>query len=455
MKIIAIYPGRFQPFGRHHKAAFDWLCSKFGAENCYVCTSDKVDIDSPLTFDEKVTIINKFGIRNVLKSKSPYKPVDLGIDPSTVALVVMLGSKDAGRIKYTTVSGSPGYYAPYTDGIEFEPMSVRGYIVTAPHVSIQHNGNELSGTYLRMTLPEAPQSTFSELMGWYDADIQKMLYTRSHGVVEPLSTTSRRSIQHLNESLSIDEIVEVVSGLVSGDIPAYEKFDGVNLKVTTKNNSIYFARNKTDISNPITPSELIDRFMDRPWLCDAFGWGILELNKYIRNIIQPGEWLNVEIVHPLLQSTYRYHEPMVIMHEICTYDVAGNMLTRNRPTKTVGTLMLPNRIIIPKMDMYVATLKSWINRQSDLESAICRIGYTILHNSVGYKATESHIIDRINEVGRMVGDYPDVRQKYFSCLERTDMSKILPFEGIVFDWRGNTYKMTGYYKHINAILHLI
>ena len=51
--VIAIYPGRFQPMGKHHKEAFRWLENKFGAENTYIATSDKVDPPkSPLNFSE-------------------------------------------------------------------------------------------------------------------------------------------------------------------------------------------------------------------------------------------------------------------------------------------------------------------------------------------------------------------------------------------------------------------
>jgi len=41
-RIIAVYPGRFQPFGPHHAKAFNWLQDQFGAENAYIVTSDKV-----------------------------------------------------------------------------------------------------------------------------------------------------------------------------------------------------------------------------------------------------------------------------------------------------------------------------------------------------------------------------------------------------------------------------
>ena len=56
MKKLIIYSGRFQPFGKHHYQSYLHLCEKFGSDNVYICTSNKTDENSPLTFDEKLKI---------------------------------------------------------------------------------------------------------------------------------------------------------------------------------------------------------------------------------------------------------------------------------------------------------------------------------------------------------------------------------------------------------------
>ena len=49
-KIVAIYPGRFQPMGAHHAKAYKWLNSKFS--DTYVATSGKVALPkSPFGFN--------------------------------------------------------------------------------------------------------------------------------------------------------------------------------------------------------------------------------------------------------------------------------------------------------------------------------------------------------------------------------------------------------------------
>ena len=77
-KIIAVYPGRFQPMGRHHKATYDWMVKSFGAANSFIITSDKVCLpDSPFCFDEKARIARAYNIpaSAIKNERIVYAPV--------------------------------------------------------------------------------------------------------------------------------------------------------------------------------------------------------------------------------------------------------------------------------------------------------------------------------------------------------------------------------------------
>ena len=90
--IVAIYPGRFQPMGRHHAQVYDWLAKQFGKANTYVATSNKVQLPkSPFNFREKVQIIRKHGIQNIVQEKNPYVPETIlkKYNPETTAVVVV------------------------------------------------------------------------------------------------------------------------------------------------------------------------------------------------------------------------------------------------------------------------------------------------------------------------------------------------------------------------------
>jgi hypothetical protein len=180
--IIAIYPGRFQPMGRHHKAAYDWLASQFGEKNTFIVTSDKTEPDrSPFNFKEKKKIINKHGIKNVVQIKNPYNPKELlqKYDPNSTVIVYMIGEKDAGRLrgykrlmKYNKTTS-----IPYKD-LE-NPYA---YYVYAPHISYNiPSFGEMSGTNIRKALGDRNaklselKQRFKSIMGWFDADVFNMV----------------------------------------------------------------------------------------------------------------------------------------------------------------------------------------------------------------------------------------------------------------------------------------
>lgn len=208
MKIIAIYPGRFQPFGKHHYEAYKWLSEKFGSENTYIVTSDKVELPkSPLSFSDKKEVISQFGIpsNRLVKVKNPYKAEELTInyDPDNTAVVFMYGEKDANRIPYTKKDGSPGYFQPFPNNPqEIKPLSDHGYIIVAPHFSLDVDGEEMSGTALRKFLSGCTPEQFEKVMGWYDERVYEKLKA-SFKVKE--SVTFREIFEKLAEGSKIEE----------------------------------------------------------------------------------------------------------------------------------------------------------------------------------------------------------------------------------------------------------
>lgn len=190
MKIIAIYPGRFQPFGPHHAQAFKWLQQQFGTSNTYIVTSDKVEpLKSPLNFEEKRVMMIRAGVPSsqIVKVKNPYRSEELTkkFDPDSTALVFMYGEKDAGRLSYTKKDGSPGYFQKYPGKDKLEPLSKHGYVVVAPNVSIDIPGfGEMSGTKLRQFIPQSSPQEFKKLFGWYDEKIHQFLAQKFGALTE-------------------------------------------------------------------------------------------------------------------------------------------------------------------------------------------------------------------------------------------------------------------------------
>jgi hypothetical protein len=145
-KVVAIYPGRFQPMGKHHAQTYKWLQSKFS--DAYVATSGVVSLPkSPFSFNEKKRIINSHGISKVVKVKNPYKATEIlkRYDPETTAAVFMVGSKDASRL-------GGKFFRPWKGKAEVGYKD-GAYTIIAPHTSLSVSGyGEMSGTTIRKAL---------------------------------------------------------------------------------------------------------------------------------------------------------------------------------------------------------------------------------------------------------------------------------------------------------------
>ena len=177
--IVAIYPGRFQPMGKHHAEVFKWLQKKFGKQHTYIATTDKVQLPkSPFNFREKRSIMLKHGIKNIEQVKNPYQSTEIiqDYDPATTAVVFVYGKKDAGRLRTTKADGSPGYFQDYEKSKNnLIGYDKHGYFVISPHIKLDVPGyGEMSGTTLRQALAASDKETFKAIFGWFDPKIFNM-----------------------------------------------------------------------------------------------------------------------------------------------------------------------------------------------------------------------------------------------------------------------------------------
>jgi hypothetical protein len=185
-RVIAIYPGRFQPMGRHHYATYKALADQFGAENTFIATSNKMGPKSPLDFEEKKKIMVAHGVPadKIVMTRNPYQAVEItkDFDPDSTAVVFAVGGKDMresprfANLDGFTKKGTPAYYKTYKPGEELVGLGKHGYIAVAPHVEIDVPGfGEMSGTTLRKALKGATPEDFEAIMGFYNQEIYDIL----------------------------------------------------------------------------------------------------------------------------------------------------------------------------------------------------------------------------------------------------------------------------------------
>lgn len=179
-ELVIIFPGRFQPFGAHHKAVYDFLELKFGSGRVFLTSSNKVNTtDCPLNFEQKQKIAIHRGVpsNKFIYAASPYKPDELRsyFNPTSSVLIFVLGEKDKDRFSFLKKDGTPSYFQPYTDDINsLDSFDKHAYVFIAPKIDLLLNEKELSGTALRNHLRNASQEEFEKQLGFFDLEIFKI-----------------------------------------------------------------------------------------------------------------------------------------------------------------------------------------------------------------------------------------------------------------------------------------
>jgi len=140
--LIVVYPGRFQPFHKGHKAVYDYLSKKYGRDAVYIATSNKTDnLKSPFSFSDKAQFMAATGVSldRVIETKQPYQVPELTarLDPNNTIIVYAVSQKDMDedpRFKsWTKKDGSPAHFQPMpADPKDMLTFSHHSYIEVVP-----------------------------------------------------------------------------------------------------------------------------------------------------------------------------------------------------------------------------------------------------------------------------------------------------------------------------------
>ena len=375
-RVVVIYPGRLQPMGAHHYAAYKHLVAKFGTANVYVATSNVIGPKSPFSFAEKKKIINVAGVPSskIVKVKDPYKAVEIVSKlPKDTAVVFAVGAKDGDRL----VSGK--YFDKYKAGKKMDGYKEHGYIYIIPHISLKVKGREMSGTSIRAALGDkglkAPEKRklFKQIFGHDKKDIYKL-------VVDKLTKLSEEKMElrglllmggaygHMahpfdDSNLTFNDFKNMITRLLKGGInveSVTEKLDGQNLMVSWKNGQLVAARNKGQIKNfgenSLTTAGVKKMFAGRGELEKAFAGTMEDLENAIKGLTEKQrghifdnghKWMNLEIIYVPTQNVIPYGKDMIIFHGNLEYDKEGNPIGQDKESgsKLAGMIKQINQEI--------------------------------------------------------------------------------------------------------------
>ncbi len=174
---------------------------------------------------------------------------------------------------------------------------------------------------------------------------------------------------------------------------ATEKTDGQNAFATIQDGEVKFARNKTELKNPMTLSEFKNKFEGHPskLVQDTFQFAAQDLarllmalspadqEKYFKN---GKDFMNMELIYSQNPNVIHYDTDVIQFHGIKETDGNGNITgTNNKPAKEIADILkkvesdigktfkiIPPRVIKLQKDLdFTTNKKRFINQVNALE----------------------------------------------------------------------------------------
>ena len=174
---------------------------------------------------------------------------------------------------------------------------------------------------------------------------------------------------------------------------ATEKTDGQNAFATIQDGEVKFARNKTELKNPMTLSEFKNKFEGHPskLVQDTFQFAAQDLarllmglspadqEKYFKN---GKDFMNMELIYSQNPNVILYDTDVIQFHGIKETDGNGNITgTNNKPAKEIANILkkvqsdigktfkiIPPRVIKLQKDLdFTTNKKRFINQVNALE----------------------------------------------------------------------------------------
>jgi hypothetical protein len=150
MAVVVVYGGGFQPFHAGHLSSYLEAKQEFPYANFYVAASNDTKT-RPIPFNDKKFLAQQAGVTDKFTEvKLPIRPTEIldRYNPNKDVFILVRSERDP--VAYTKKDGTPGYYQPYVDIDDCEPMGQHGYVFVTHKKDFKLNGHDVySGTQVR------------------------------------------------------------------------------------------------------------------------------------------------------------------------------------------------------------------------------------------------------------------------------------------------------------------
>ena len=363
-KVNVLFPGKFKPFTDGHFSLINQYLKNPQTNTVTIIISNKpknnIDAKSSYTFIKKVFEGNDRVKVMIAKTPSPVGSCfDIVTEnPGIYAMASSNKDDDANRTSYFEkyfAEGGKGYN-PETKIVRY-PIDVQEPAIYRTRTD-EHNGKIISATQVRKDITDGNKENFKA--GYYliqketniDDRILEQYYNYLSKIVD--LNESYKFKQFKNNSLAMQlfeggnaghinhpfEILEftftdykkIIEQVLDQSLLMTEKIDGMNIHATVINGETVFSRNKSTLINPMTVSDMEEKWDGSP-VQDIFVNGGKELSIVLQwltkeqqqRLFQNGtRWLNLEILDTKATNIIPYKSSKIVIHDFRTFDSNQN-----------------------------------------------------------------------------------------------------------------------------------
>jgi len=206
------------------------------------------------------------------------------------------------------------------------------------------------------------------------------------------------SIWNVRE-FTFNDLSDIITKLLNGNIECKEKLDGQNIMITFKNGNILAARSTKHLKNygeeALSLKDIIERYKNKgsnEYIQFAFSQPLIDFQESINNsyfnfneIFKEGKiWANIEILYPETENIIYYGKKELCIHQLIEYDIKGKIikiLDDNLIDELIKNLSNQTNFIINKTNnIVIRPINNNVNYINELHKIVGNLDFNLTIN---------------------------------------------------------------------------
>ncbi len=232
------------------------------------------------------------------------------------------------------------------------------------------------------------------------------------------------------KDLTFSDFKKIVTAGLQGELnfeeEATEKTDGQNVFATVQDGEVKFARNKTELANPLDLATFKNKFEGHPskLVQDTFQFAAEDLANSL-NKLSPKDlevfdngknWMNMELIYSKNPNVIYYDRDVIQFHGIKKTDGEGNTIgDDNKPAKSIAKAMKDLKINVGKTFTVIPPQIIKLGKDLEFDKNQSKFIKQIEALRDRYKLTDADAVSRYHEMWwreTIDTNFPDLQQDY-------------------------------------------